>query len=138
MVYILGTNPKTPSTSTVPTQHSSLCIVTNEKCYSMPFITCSFLQEQVHHFFTSMEATECQETHVVCHTTFLYETTRIQRCARYILRLLHLLNGLFKSRNISILNSLLHACESGRGPGYKEHTIQVYTYVSLPQIHQTQ
>ena len=54
-----------------------------------------------------MKATECQETYAVRHTTFLYETTGIQQCWRSILRLLHLLDGLLKFGNFSVLNCLL-------------------------------
>ena len=54
-----------------------------------------------------MEATECQETHAICHTTFLYETTGIQQCRTLNLRRLHLLDGLLKYGCFSIHNCLL-------------------------------
>ena len=62
-----------------------------------------------------MKATESQETHAVCHATFLYETTGIQWYLRHILRPLHLLDGFFKSENLSLLNSLLVCVQEGWG-----------------------
>ena len=81
----------------------------------MSSITCSFLQKQIHHFLPSMKATECQETHAVCHATFLHETIGIQWYLRPILRPLHLLDGFFKSGNLSLLNSLLVCVQEGWG-----------------------
>ena len=54
-----------------------------------------------------MKATESQETHAICHTTFLYEATGIQQCRTPNLRHLHLLDGLFKYGCFSIHNCLL-------------------------------
>ena len=81
----------------------------------MSSITCSFLQKQIHHILSSMKATECQETHAVCHATFLHETIGIQWYLRPILRPLHLLDGFFKRVNLSLLNSLLMCVQEGWG-----------------------
>lgn len=82
------------------------------KYYSMPSITCSFLQKQIHHFLSSIEATESKETHAVSYTTFLYTTTDAQWCSRRSNLRFHLFDGLLKCGSVSLLNCLLvmHAC----------------------------
>ena len=91
----------------------------NPNCLYVCTSTCSFLQKQIHHFLSSMKATESQEAHAICHTSFLYEMTGIQRCTRPVCRFLHLLDGLLKCGSISTLNCLcVQICRGeGRGGG---------------------